>query len=104
MDKICFVPWNFVTPICAEHRKPMIFRVNSGKVCLCCQSHDCTTELSVTQYGKLLDDVVSRYNNEKLVVKGIWQRKVSKKTYEFCLNHFLEGKEADVSVRVMKEE
>lgn len=104
MDKISFIPWNFVSPVCAEHGKPMILRVNNGKVCLCCQSSGCTTELSVSQYGKLLEDVVSRYNTGKLVVKGIWHRKVTKKTYEFCLNHFIEGKEAGVSVRVVKEE
>ena len=103
-EKISFRPWNFVSPTCAEHGIPMIFRVNNGKVCLCCQTHGCTTELSVTQYGKLLEDVVSRYNRGTLVVMGKWNRKVSKNTYEFCLNHFIEGKEAGVSVRVEKGE
>jgi len=103
-EKISFIPWNFVSPVCAEHGTPMIFRVKDGKVCLCCQTHDCPTELSVPQYGKLLEDVVSRYNSGKLVVKGKWNRKVAKKTYEFCLDHFIGGKEAGVSVRVVKEE
>lgn len=103
-EKISFIPWNFVSPICAEHENPMTFRVKNGKVCLCCQTQDCTTELSVTQYGKLLEDVVSQYNRGKLVAKGKWNRRVAKKTYEFCLEHFVEGKETGVSVRVVKEE
>ena len=103
-EKISFIPWNFVSPVCAEHGIPMIFRVKDGKVCLCCQTPECPTELSVSQYGKLLEDVVSRYNSGKLVVKGKWNRKVAKKTYEFCLDHFIGGKEAGVSVRVVKEE
>lgn len=103
-EKLSLIPWNFVSPVCAEHGEPMLLRVNNGKVCMCCQTHDCPTELSVSQYGKLFEDVVSRYDNGKLVVKDKWNRKVAKKTYEFCLEHFIEGKEAEVSVRVVKEE
>jgi len=103
-EKISIIPLNFVSPICAEHGKPLILRANNGKVCLCCQTAGCSTELSFSQYGKLMEDIISRYNSGKLVLKEVWHRKAARKTYEFSLHYFMEGKEAGVLVGIVKEE
>ena len=100
-ERIAFVPWGYIRIVCAEHREEFILEELRGRPVYRCCAGDCTLQISPTLYEKILDDVVFMQNKGDLPVGTCWKRRCDARHVELTLTACANGKQPEISVRVL---
>jgi len=100
-ERIAFVPWSYIRIICAVHREELILDEFRGKPVYRCCAGSCTLQISPSLYEKILNDVVLMQNKGELPVGTCWKRRSDSRYVELTLTACANGKQPEISVRVL---
>ena len=100
-EKIAFASWDFISLLCAKHRKELELSTVGKTPFYCCSESNCETKIPTYAYEKIHNDILNKLNDDKIAIGQEWVIRSLGKTYSCKVVALASGKQTKISVKCL---